>query len=508
VLFNSFEFLLAFLPVTLLVFAFLARVSAKASKVWLVMASLFFYGWWNPPYLVLLGISICGNYVLGSFLFRAPAGRAKRVWLGVGIALNLAALGYFKYANFFVDTVNAVSGTHLILAKIALPLAISFFTFTEIVFLLEVSKNPDHYYSFLDYAFFVTFFPHLIAGPIVRHWEVMPQLENHRLGVRAHDLVVGLFIFVIGLSKKVMLADAVADYSTLFFAGASKAEAFTSADAWLAALAYGLQLYFDFSGYSDMAIGLARMFGIRFPVNFNSPYKATSIADFWRRWHITLTRFFREYVYFSLGGNRLGPFRQIFNVVVTMLLSGLWHGANWTFVVWGGIHGACLAVNHFWQKLGWELRSGFGRRAQDVAAWGLTMVFVLAGWVCFRASSLPVAGAVLKEMFSIRHFTISESLPGSHLLAKLPFLHFGASLVAYHTVTEFAVIALLTVLALFAPNTQQLLARYEPTLEQISASPAHFQLRLDGITSAAVGITLGLCLLCMNKVSEFLYYKF
>lgn len=507
-LFNSFEFLLAFLPGTLIVFALLARFSQKASKIWLVVASLIFYGWWNPLCLPLLGISVIGNYLLGAFLFRAAPGRAKRAWLAVGVALNLAALGYFKYANFFVDTVNAVTGTDFFLAKIALPLAISFFTFTEIVFLLEVSKSSTHYYTFLDYVFFVTFFPHLIAGPIVRHWEVMPQLEDQRLGLRAGDLAVGAFIFVIGLSKKVLLADSAADYATPFFDAAAQGAAFTSIDAWLGALAYALQLYFDFSGYSDMAIGLARMFGIRFPVNFNSPYKATSIADFWKRWHITLTRFFREYVYFPLGGNRQGPWRQVFNVVITMLLSGLWHGANWTFVVWGGFHGVCLAINHFWQKLGWQARSTMGRTLQSAGGWALTMICVLVGWVCFRASSLGLAAGILRNMFALGHFTISEALPGSHLLAKIPFLHLGTSVIAHHTLTEVAVLVLTTAIALLAPNTQQLLARYEPTMEEFSARPMRFQLCMDRKTSAAVGVAFGFCLVCLNKVSEFLYYKF
>lgn len=507
-LFNSFEFILAFLPVTLIGFALLGRCSARLAKAWLVVASLFFYGWWNPVYLGLLGASICGNFILGAFLFRAPAGRAKRGWLAAGVVLNLAALGYFKYANFFVHTVNAVAGTDWFLAKIALPLAISFFTFTEIVFLLEVSKNADHYYSFLDYVFFVTFFPHLIAGPIVRHWEVMPQLENNRLGLRAHDLVTGLFIFVIGLSKKVLVADSVASYATMFFDGAALRESFTSADAWLGVLAYALQLYFDFSGYSDMAIGLARMFGIKFPVNFNSPYKATSIADFWNRWHITLTRFFREYVYFQLGGNRCGPVRQIFNVVVTMLLSGLWHGANWTFVIWGGIHGLGLAISHLWRRHGWHAQSPAGRRSESLAAWALTMVFVLVGWVFFRAASLGIAASVLQQMFALAHFTIPEALPGSLLLAKVPLLHLGPSLMAYHTVTEVFILLLFTGLALLAPNTQQLLARYEPTLEPVQPAPLGWQLGMNTRTSILIGITLGLCLLCMNAVSEFLYYKF
>lgn len=507
-LFNSFEFLLIFLPVTLAIFALLMRFSDKAAKAWLVIASLVFYGWWNPSYLGLLALSILGNYVLGAFLFRAPPGRAKRIWLGAGIVLNLGALGYFKYANFFVDTVNALSGTDVFLATIALPLAISFFTFTEIVFLLEVSKDSDHYYSFLDYTFFVTFFPHLIAGPIVRHWEVMPQLENRKLGLRSDDLTIGLFIFVLGLAKKVLLADSAANYSTPFFEAAALGAAYTSADAWLGATAYALQLYFDFSGYSDMAIGLARMFGIRFPVNFNSPYKATSIAEFWKRWHITLTRFFREYVYFALGGNRCGMARQTLNVILTMLLSGLWHGANWTFIVWGGFHGVCLAINHFWQKLGWQARSPFGRGSQALAGWALTMICVLVGWVCFRASSLPVAAGILQQMFPLGSFTIPPALPGSHVLDKLPFIQLGASVCAHHTLTELAVLALTTALALLAPNTQQLLQRYEPTLEQFSSRPTRFPLRLDLKTSAAVGIVFGLCLLCLNKTSEFLYYQF
>ncbi|HEX8297282.1 MAG TPA: MBOAT family protein [Chthoniobacteraceae bacterium] len=506
-LFNSFEFLLVFLPLALLGFAWLSRISETWAKTWLVLCSLFFYGWWSPVYLWLLGLSVVANYVLGAFLFRAPPGPAKSRWLAAGVGLNLLALGYFKYANFFVETVNATAGTHLFLAQIALPLAISFFTFTEIVFLIEVSKSSDHYYSFLDYVFFVTFFPHLIAGPIVRHWEVMPQLEEKRLGLRAADLTVGLFIFVLGLGKKVLLADAVAEYARPFFDVAAAGGTFTSADAWLGALAYTLQLYFDFSGYSDMAIGLARMFGIKFPANFSSPYQARSIADFWNRWHITLTRFFREYVYFRLGGNRCGLFRQIFNVIATMFLSGLWHGANWTFIVWGAFHGVLLAINHLWRRLGLELRHPLGRRCQGIAGYLLTMLCVIVGWVYFRASSVEVANRILASMFSFPSLTLPETFPFSRILAQLPLLQLSPSQLSTHTITELFVLAVVVLIAAFGPNTQQILARYEPILERVTPDGTQ-PMTINTVTAAVVGVILGLSLFSINKASEFLYYQF
>jgi len=351
-LFNSYQFIFLFLPITLLGFHLLGKEGYNRTAIaWLVGASLFFYGWWNPAYLALILFSIVFNYGVGVSLGYAPNSPKKKSVLFLGVASNLGLLGYYKYANFFIENINVITGAEIVLDQIILPLAISFFTFQQIAYLVDVYRDKVKEHNFLHYCLFVTFFPQLIAGPIVHHKEMLPQFAQaitYRL--RAKHLAVGFTIFVIGLFKKVVLADGIAVYATPVFEIAEFNVALTFFEAWGGALAYSFQLYFDFSGYSDMAIGIARMFGIRLPLNFNSPYKAISIIDFWRRWHLTLSRFFRDYVYIPLGGQRKGEIRRLVNLAITMLLGGLWHGAGWTFVFWGGLHGLFLVINHIWSN--------------------------------------------------------------------------------------------------------------------------------------------------------------
>jgi D-alanyl-lipoteichoic acid acyltransferase DltB (MBOAT superfamily) len=299
-LFNSYEFLFLFLPITLLGFHLIGKQGHhRVAIAWLVGASLFFYGWWNPAYLNLMLFSILFNYSIGISL-SSTLGRklSSKTILTIGVATNLAVLGYYKYANFFVDNLNALSDSNLILHKVILPLAISFFTFQQIAYLVDAYRGKAREYSFLHYCLFVTFFPQLIAGPIVHHKDMLPQFAKDAVyKLRSKNLAIGITIFTLGLFKKVVLADGVSVYATPVFNAAEAGMILTFFEAWTGALAYTFQLYFDFSGYSDMAIGIARMFGIRLPLNFNSPYKATSIIDFWRRWHITLSRFLRDYLY-------------------------------------------------------------------------------------------------------------------------------------------------------------------------------------------------------------------
>ncbi|MFQ5488405.1 MAG: MBOAT family O-acyltransferase, partial [Gammaproteobacteria bacterium] len=338
-LFHSYGFIFLFLPLTLLGFFLLGRYGLlRWALAWLVLASLTFYGWWNVEYLFLLLASIVVNYLLGRAL--APSQRttaSARVLLAIGIGLNLALLAYFKYAAFIVGNFNQLLGSDYRVHEIVLPLAISFFTFQQIAYLVDAYYGRAQEYSFLNYSLFVSFFPQLIAGPIVHHREMMPQFEGRRIFRFSYeDMDVGLLIFCIGLFKKVLLADGMAQFSEPVFAAAAGGLELSFFEAWGGALAYTLQIYFDFSAYSDMAIGLAWMFGIRLPLNFASPYKAINIIEFWRRWHMTLSRFLRDYLYIPLGGNRKGRERRHLNIMATMLLGGLWHGAAWTFVVWGG----------------------------------------------------------------------------------------------------------------------------------------------------------------------------
>ena len=441
-LFNSFAFILIFLPVVLAGSALLGRIGARRAAVgWLLSASLFYYGWWNPIYLLLIGGSVLANYAIGTWLRSAK--RARRAGLWLGVSANLGLLGYYKYSGFFSGNLEALGiiESGLSASAIVLPLAISFFTFQQITYLVDSSRGAVTDTGLLDYALFVTFFPQLIAGPIVHHTEMMPQFARSDFRIRSADLSAGLTFFIIGLFKKVVIADGIAQWSTPLFDAALLGDSLGFADAWVAALGYSLQLYFDFSGYSDMAIGLARMFGIHLPWNFYSPYKATSAIEFWRRWHITLSRFLRDYVYITMGGNRRGPSRRYVNLFVTMLLGGLWHGAGWTFVLWGALHGFYLVANHGWRAvrvaLHWEVRSSLATR---FLARTSTFIAVVFAWVLFRAESLPASIRIWSAMLPFG--------PGSSAITETSTPWFA-----------FVAIALALGVAWLAPNTQQWMAR-------------------------------------------------
>src|SRR6516225_3390946 len=345
-LFSSFSFLFQFLPATILAFAAARRHSTRAGIMVLVAASLVFYGAWRPIYLLLFGSSVGINFLLGIAMENPQARRAVGM---CGVALNLAVLGFFKYANFLLDSLRDVIGAPLPHLDVILPLGISFFTFQQIAYLVDVMRGAKVERDIVSFTLFVSFFPQLIAGPLVHHAEMIPQFKRERLGRSTSLAAQGWAVFVAGLFKKVAIADNLAQFANPLFAQVDVGGSVPTEWAWLAILAYSLQIYFDFSGYSDMAIGLALMFGIRLPVNFRSPYKATSIIEFWRRWHITLSRFLRDYLYIPLGGNRFGVGRRYINLMLTMLLGGLWHGAGWTFLIWGGLHGLYLVVNHQWR---------------------------------------------------------------------------------------------------------------------------------------------------------------
>jgi len=392
-LFSSWPFIAAFLPVTWGVFQLLQRYTPRnASLWWLVAASLFFYGWFKPVYLLILLASLLINYPLGMALAQKPWCAAHRLgFLIIGIGCNLAALFYYKYTGLFVSTLNA-AGAHINVPDIILPLGISFFTFQKIAWLVDSYRRQTAQPSFLHYALFITFFPQLIAGPIVHHAEVIPQFTHKpEEDTRRRLMAMGLTVFIIGLFKKVMIADTVGDIADPIFNAPAIGAPMAALQAWLGALAYSLQIYFDFSGYSDMAIGLGGMFGIRLPVNFFAPYKSADIITFWRRWHMTLSRFLRDYLYIPLGGNRHGAVRRYAALLVTMLLGGIWHGANWTFAVWGGAHGVYLLINHLWRKFS-------PLRLPVPLAVALTFAAVTTAWVIFRAENMTVADQMLMSM--------------------------------------------------------------------------------------------------------------
>ncbi len=492
-LFNSPEFLFLFFPVTFLLFHIARRyLASRVALAWLTAASLFFYGWWDPRYLALLLGSVAVNYATGRAL--AAAGPGRRPLLFAGIAFNLGLLGWFKYAGFFDRLVEAVSGLDLGWAQQALPLAISFFTFQQIAYLVDISRGQPPAESFWRFLLFITFFPHLIAGPIVHPSIVLPQFARLATSEHAADgqwqqrFAIGAFLFSIGLFKKVVVADGIAAWADAVFNAAALGQALHVGAAWIGALAYTLQLYFDFSGYSDMALGLALFFGIRLPINFDSPYQATSPVDFWRRWHMTLSRFLRDYLYIPLGGNRKGPARRHVNLLLTMTLGGLWHGAGWTFVLWGFYHGLLLAAAHAW---GGRRRSAGGAQSalRRTAAILGTFILVLLGWVLFRSADIGTAGRIYAAM------------------AGLPAAEVATDVLSGQLGKAFQVLLPLTVATLCLPNAYCIVGWLRPAVAgTLIARRLAFAATARWATATALILTVAL--MHLTRVSKFLYFDF
>src|ERR1700722_3262561 len=498
-LFSSYTFLFQFLPATALAFAAARRHSPRAGIMVLAGASLFFYGAWRPVYLLLLIASIAVNFSLG---LRMEDPLRRRGIGTLGVVLNLAVLCYFKYTNFLFDSLNTLTGAPLPFFNIVLPLGISFFTFQQIAYLVDVMRGAKVERDIVSYTLFVSFFPHLIAGPLVHHAEMIPQFKRGRTGRSAVLAARGLAIFAAGLFKKVVIADNLAQFVSPVFAHLDAGGGVTTPWAWLATLAYTLQIYFDFSGYSDMAIGLALLFGIRLPVNFRSPYKATSIIDFWRRWHITLSRFLRDYLYIPLGGNRLGGRRRYLNLLVTMLLGGLWHGAGWNFLIWGGLHGLYLCINHLWQVWrGGQAASASGPFAKCIS-WAITFVAVVLAWVFFRAKTLEGAWQMLSSLFGFEADSSAYASPGILRLMDLPLLVGEPRLL---TIGGGAV-AIALLIALGLPNVPQLFGyrEYRRAPEQAS----WLRWRPNAAWALVSALALAISLFGMWQRLEFLYFQF
>jgi alginate O-acetyltransferase complex protein AlgI len=500
-LFNSPQFLLVFLPAALLFVALAKRaMGAAAGMAVLILASLFFYGWWNVWALAVIGASIAVNYCFATALsnsqrkFRFPI-----MWLG--IALNIAALGYFKYTNFILSMFAWKP------LSIILPLAISFYTFQQIVFLVDIYNGRMRHPSFREYLVSVLFFPHLIAGPLIHYTDIMRQFHV-RFAITTQTIATGLPIFCVGLVKKVAIADNLGTITApLFHRAVNGPLEFFSA--WAAALSYTAQIYFDFSGYSDMAIGLGLMFGIMLPLNFDSPYKSTSIIEFWRRWHMTLSAFLRDYLYIPLGGSRAGHFRRYVNLLLVMLIGGLWHGAGWTFVFWGFLHGSYLCINHIWREV-IKIRPRYAGRIGSAAGATLTFAAILVAWVFFRASSFAAASSVLTGMAGGSFVSLPGEI-GYYLststghLWRIPLDGRGLSLVEFASAGVLIPIAYFIIFAL--PNTAELFALKTGVLEGLQP-----YLRSELGWRAAV--VAGLCLwvaafgVLGAAPSEFIYFQF
>jgi len=522
-LFNSYGFIFLFLPITPVVFFALARYGHRLAASWLIAASLFFYAWWNPAYVALLLASILGNYAIGTTLVRghermADSRRRALIWFGV--AANLAILGYYKYANFFLANLDIVAGTNWTLGTIILPLGISFFTFTQIAFLVDAYRGEVRECNFIHYSLFVTYFPHLIAGPILYHKEMMPQFAHpdmYRINYR--HIAVGLTVFFIGLFKKSVLADGVAPYVLIVFTAADREHALTFLEAWAGMLSYSMQLYFDFSGYMDMAIGSSLLLGVKLPLNFHSPYQSVNIFDFWRRWHMTLSRFLRGYVYAPLSRGSKGGGRLLLSLLVTVLLAGIWHGAGWTFIIFGALHGFYMVVNHWWRTLRRALGHNLSRstRAGRVLARLITFIAVVLTMVFFRADSVDTAMAILKGMAGMNGWALPDAgfyalgALGSYLTSVgVPF----SALSAREVIEPDAVMWISTLLciAFFLPNTQQIMGKFQPGLNLYLGDkrkvPAwsqwepNWKWAIWGSCIAFFGV------ISITKVSPFLYFQF
>ena len=538
-LFNSYAFIFAFFPVVFVGFYLLGQRSHALSCLWLAAVSLFFYGWWDVHFVGILLGSLIFNYAAGYFIghqvARQSAGDSPgslKMLLICAVAVNLAVLGYFKYANFFVENLNHLTGVTLASSQIILPLGISFFTFTQIAFLVDTYQGKVKEYNFVHYIMFVTYFPHLIAGPVLHHKEMMPQFARRNVcHLNWTNIAVGLTIFAMGLTKKVLIADSLADFSVPIFSALAGGGRPMLLEAWIGALSYTLQLYFDFSAYSDMAIGLSLMFNVRLPVNFNSPYKATSIIEFWRCWHMTLSRFLLNYLYIPLGGSHKGKARRYFNLVMTMLLGGLWHGAGWTFVVWGGLHGFYLIVNHAWRSLREQRAWGDGGSLEKLTAGLVTFIAVVVGWVFFRADSFSSATAMLYGMAGMNGMSLPGSLEVrlSHYFPHQNWILFEGITLLSKVSSSNALFVLLVgfVITWCTPNIREIFGAYHPTCENAhpdnssvtaASQSAVLPLRMQSglryewkpLTAFAwiTGVIFALSLMGLSHVSEFLYFQF
>jgi alginate O-acetyltransferase complex protein AlgI len=496
-LFISYAFLFVFLPLVLFTFYGLRYAGRlRQSVILLTLASVAFYAYWKPADTFILLGTIVFNYFGAGFIstYRDPW---RKVLLAVCVAANLSLLIYFKYFDFLATNIGALVGIHVAARHIVMPIGISFFTFTQIAYLVDCYKSRSYERAFGNYTLFVTIFPHLIAGPIIHHAQMRPQFGRLRTESVSTDMIMmGVVIFIIGMAKKVLLADNLVSGADAVFNAADHGLQLGAASAWIGTIAYTLQIYFDFSGYSDMAIGLGLMFGLRLPINFDSPYKSKSIIEFWRRWHITLSAWLRDYLYIPLGGNRTGEFGRLRNVFVTFLLGGMWHGAGWTFIIWGALHGTYVVANHIVRGLRPQSDPAADAGVMGVAKQLLTLLFVMVAWVFFRAKSVSGAWMVLKGMIHPAQHTQGVEWGGAMLLFWM---------------------ALAGAIALFAPSTQQL-THYtakltEPLVmggQSLLTSLRSSRIQLGAMTGTAIlcGVLFAAALACIWRPVIFIYFNF
>lgn len=507
--FSDPKFLFVFLPAALIA-GLLFRRTALFSPVILLFSLVFFY-WSSGAYTLLLLASIAANWAFGLAVFRWR----RRLLLAAAVFVNLAVLGFFKYLGFVLEPLGYLGSDALFdfATGIVLPIGISFYTFQGLSYVIDVWRGtlPKPERNPILFAAYLAFFPQLIAGPIVRFGDVVADFHAPKLS--ADMFAAGAARFLVGLAKKVLVADLVAPIADAAFD--QSGDSLTFAGAWIGSLAYTVQIYFDFSGYSDMAIGLSRLFGVRLPLNFASPYKAANIVEFWRCWHMTLSRFLRDYLYIPLGGNRCGKIRQQANLMLTMLLGGLWHGAGWNFVIWGGLHGLFLVLNHAWRASTSHLPSFLPARVARVLAIALTFLCVVFAWVYFRAPDLPTANRLVIGMLGGFGAALPDSI-ASLLASTKPLLehagiitYLGGGTIFLETWTAVTCSALI---AFVAPNTQQIMSRFNPALCEAGRMPERPSTRLlwapQRLAALAVGLLFAAGVLALSRPTEFLYFQF
>ncbi len=517
-IFSSYNFVLFFLPSLCLCLFFIQHLKKKYLMCLLGISSLIFYGFWDWSLLWVLLLSIFINFLLATIIIACDRNSLVRKYcLILGITFNLSLLAYFKYSNFFIDNINQIINFNVPSLNIILPLGISFYTFQQIAYLVDIHNNDVDKHNFLNYFLFVTFFPQLIAGPIVHHKEMMPQFIRGQAGYFNSNLIAqGIAFFIIGLFKKVIMADSMASYASPVFNAAEKGIVIPFLEAWTGSVAYTFQIYFDFSGYSDMAIGLGLIFGLKLPINFFSPYKSTSLIEFWKSWHITLSRFLKYYLYIPLGGNQKGFYRRYFNIFLVMFIGGIWHGASWTFILWGFLHGTGIIINHIWRDL--FIKSNIKVINSSLSEWTgcfLTLIFLNFTWVFFRSTNIETALNIISGMLGLNGLVLPETYLDYLGAFTSIFLNYNVKFEAGYLflgLEQLLTLFVFLIIVLTFPNTTEFtsylstknLKKYSETqnfLRFIKWKPNIFW----GLLFSFISI---ICLIFMSRSGEFLYFQF
>ena len=510
-LFNTWIFIAVFFPLVYIIYNILLGYGRDHANAFLVIASILFYSYWNVSYTLIFIPSILINYWVGSRILDFNTEKHlkyKKYMLFAGIGFNLSLIAYFKYVNFIILNLNILIGVDYTKTSVILPLAISFYTFQQIAFLVDAYRADSIKVRFLDYALFVSFFPQLIAGPIVHHKEMISQFSRNKINkYDFQNISIGTSIFLIGLFKKIMIADNMAPFVNGVYGAAESGQVVPFFEAWGSTIAYSIQIYYDFSGYSDMAIGLAFILGYKIPLNFYSPYKAINIISFWRRWHITLSRFLRDYLYIPLGGNINGEGRKYYNLMVTMMIGGLWHGAGYNFIIWGLLHGSYLVVNQLWLKMTIHTKIII----PVIVSRLITLTSVLFAWVYFRAESLSGANKIVRSMIGLNGIEYPSQLSSYTNISLI----FSDNFIIDIAQWAYGVPFILTVLiaTYIFPNTYELMKRNDPVLKNdLIPNDNSYSLPIYWKPNLTWVIVLSACaalsFMSMNRVSEFLYFQF